>query len=116
MIVGHSALNALAWRHLYSGVSAFDYILPCCLACEKTKIEMIWNDVKLARNLIPFKGQVLNMISEWAFSQTKDIIPNALIENVDASVRLLHSFASECTGCGAEEDEEPQCGAHRERT
>ena len=24
-----------------------------------------------ARNLIPFKGQVLNMISEWAFSQTK---------------------------------------------
>lgn len=46
-------------------VSAFDYILP---------------------NLIPFKGQVLNMISEWAFSQTKDIIPNALIENVDASV------------------------------
>lgn len=46
-------------------VSAFDYILP---------------------NLIPFKGQVLNMISEWAFSQTKDTIPNALIENVDASV------------------------------
>lgn len=25
-----------------------------------------------ARNLIPFKGQVLNMISEWAFSQTKE--------------------------------------------
>lgn len=46
-------------------VSAFDYILP---------------------NLIPFKGQVLNMISEWAFSQTKDIVPNALVENVDASV------------------------------
>lgn len=46
-------------------VSAFDYILP---------------------NLIPFKGQVLNMISEWAFSQTKDIVPNALIENIDASV------------------------------
>ncbi|CAK9007263.1 unnamed protein product [Durusdinium trenchii] len=35
-------------------VSAFDYILPS------------------AWNLIPFKGQVLNMISEWAFSQTKD--------------------------------------------
>lgn len=46
-------------------VSAFDYILP---------------------NLIPFKGQVLNMISEWAFAQTKDIVPNALIENIDASV------------------------------
>merc|ERR1712217_705123 len=46
-------------------VSAFDFILP---------------------NLIPFKGQVLNMISEWAFAQTKDIVPNALVENVDSSV------------------------------
>merc|ERR1719222_75363 len=46
-------------------VSAFDFILP---------------------NLIPFKGQVLNMISEWAFGQTKDIVPNALVENVDSSV------------------------------
>lgn len=46
-------------------VSAFDYILP---------------------NLIPFKGQVLNMISEWAFGQTKDIVPNALVQNVDPSV------------------------------
>jgi len=46
-------------------VSAFDYILP---------------------NLIPFKGQVLNMISEWAFSQTSDIVPNALVQNVDSSV------------------------------
>jgi len=46
-------------------VSAFDFILP---------------------NLIPFKGQVLNAISEWAFDATKDIVPNALVENVDASV------------------------------
>merc|ERR1719456_2221580 len=46
-------------------VSAFDFILP---------------------NLIPFKGQVLNMISEWTFNQTRDIVPNALVENVDASV------------------------------
>jgi phosphoribosylaminoimidazole-succinocarboxamide synthase len=46
-------------------VSAFDYILP---------------------NLIPFKGQILNMISEWAFNQTRDIVPNALVENVDRSV------------------------------
>jgi len=46
-------------------VSAFDYILP---------------------NLIPFKGQVLNMISEWAFAQTRDVIPNALVANVDSSV------------------------------
>jgi len=46
-------------------VSAFDYILP---------------------NLIPFKGQVLNMISEWAFEQTQDIIPNACCPSVDPSV------------------------------
>merc|ERR1719446_219746 len=46
-------------------VSAFDFILP---------------------NLIPFKGQVLNMISEWAFTQTSDVIPNALVANVDSSV------------------------------
>eukprot|EP00445_Apocalathium_hangoei_P052440 CAMPEP_0204022798 /NCGR_PEP_ID=MMETSP0360-20130528/33210_1 /ASSEMBLY_ACC=CAM_ASM_000342 /TAXON_ID=268821 /ORGANISM="Scrippsiella Hangoei, Strain SHTV-5" /LENGTH=82 /DNA_ID=CAMNT_0050966247 /DNA_START=8 /DNA_END=253 /DNA_ORIENTATION=- len=26
------------------------------------------------------------MISEWAFAQTKDIVPNALIENVDSMV------------------------------
>merc|ERR1719271_164302 len=31
-------------------------------------------------------GQVLNMISEWTFNQTRDIVPNALVENVDASV------------------------------
>jgi len=46
-------------------VSAFDFILP---------------------NLIPFKGQVLNMISEYTMNETKDIMPNALVENVDASV------------------------------
>lgn len=46
-------------------VSAFDYILP---------------------NLIPCKGAVLNKISEWAFEQTKDIVPNALVSNVDDSV------------------------------
>jgi len=46
-------------------VSAFDFILP---------------------NLIPFKGQVLNMISEHLMNETKDILPNALVENVDPSV------------------------------
>jgi len=46
-------------------VSAFDFILP---------------------NLIPFKGQVLNMIAEWVFGQTADIVPNALISSVDNSV------------------------------
>jgi len=46
-------------------VSAFDYVLP---------------------NLIPFKGQVLNAISEYTMRQTSDILPNALVENVDPSV------------------------------
>lgn len=46
-------------------VSAFDFILP---------------------NLIPFKGQVLNMISEYTMDATKDVIPNALVGNFDPSV------------------------------
>jgi len=46
-------------------VSAFDFILP---------------------SLIPFKGQVLNMISEYTMNATKDVLPNALVENVDPSV------------------------------
>lgn len=39
-------------------VSAFDYVLP---------------------NLIPFKGEVLNRIAKFAFDNTKDIVPNALV-------------------------------------
>merc|ERR1711937_1046668 len=46
-------------------VSAFDFILP---------------------NLIPFKGEVLNGISEYTMNATKDIMPNALVENVDGNV------------------------------
>merc|ERR1711937_337789 len=46
-------------------VSAFDFILP---------------------NLIPLKGQVLNGISEFTMNATKDIMPNALVENVDGNV------------------------------
>merc|ERR1719324_2284267 len=46
-------------------VSAFDFVLP---------------------NLIPFKGSVLNMISEYTMSSTSDVLPNALVENVDSSV------------------------------
>jgi formyltetrahydrofolate-dependent phosphoribosylglycinamide formyltransferase/phosphoribosylaminoimidazole-succinocarboxamide synthase len=38
-------------------VSAFDFILP---------------------NLIPFKGWVLNKLSQWTMKQTTDIVPNAL--------------------------------------
>jgi len=46
-------------------VSAFDFILP---------------------NLIPFKGQVLNMISEFTMNATKDVLPNALVGNFDPAV------------------------------
>jgi len=46
-------------------VSAFDFILP---------------------NLIPFKGHVLNGISEYMFNKTSDIVPNALVSNIDSSV------------------------------
>merc|ERR550514_1966292 len=46
-------------------VSAFDFILP---------------------NLIPFKGELLNKISTWCFARTKDILPNALVDNVDPNV------------------------------
>jgi len=36
--------------------------------------------------VIPFKGQVLNMISEYTMGATSDVMPNALVQNVDASV------------------------------
>ena len=42
----------------------FIYSLVCLHTCIISRC--------YARNLIPFKGQVLNMISEWAFSQTKE--------------------------------------------
>lgn len=61
-------------------VSAFDFILP---------------------NLIPFKGQVLNGISEWAMGQTEDIVPNALYskKGVDPSVvvqKKMRNLNVEC--------------------
>ena len=37
---------------------------------------------------IPFKGQVLNLTSAWWFDQTKDIIPNQLIDVPDPNVTL----------------------------
>lgn len=36
--------------------------------------------------LIPYKGQVLNLISAWWFEQTADLIPNHLITVPDANV------------------------------
>lgn len=46
-------------------VSAFDYIL---------------------NQRIPFKGRVLNQLNEWAFANTKDIVPNALEESPHSNV------------------------------
>lgn len=37
---------------------------------------------------IPLKGQVLNEISQWWFEQTKDIVPNHLIECPDPNVTI----------------------------
>jgi len=35
---------------------------------------------------IPFKGRVLNLITQWAFEKTKDIVPNALIHSPHSNV------------------------------
>lgn len=39
--------------------------------------------------LIPFKGQVLNQLSQFWFEQTRDIVPNHLIEVPDPNVSLV---------------------------
>jgi phosphoribosylaminoimidazole-succinocarboxamide synthase len=38
---------------------------------------------------IPMKGQVLTQLSTWWFNQTKDIIPNHLLNNPDPNVMLV---------------------------
>ena len=38
---------------------------------------------------IPFKGQVLNLTSAWWFDQTKNIIPNHVINIPDPNVTLV---------------------------
>ena len=37
---------------------------------------------------IPFKGQVLNLTSAWWFEQTKDIIPNHVLDIPDPNVTI----------------------------
>lgn len=39
---------------------------------------------------IPFKGQVLNQTGAWWFEQTKDIMPNHVLEIPDPNVTLAH--------------------------
>jgi len=53
-------------------ISAFDVVLPCG---------------------IPDKGRVLNQISAYWFAQTKNIVPNHVIEMVD-DVRVLDKYLS----------------------
>jgi len=59
-------------------VSAFDHTIP---------------------NLIPYKGMLLNRISEFAFKSTEDIIPNALVQSPDPNVviqKKLKNLGVEC--------------------
>ncbi len=46
-------------------VSSFDYVL---------------------NKRVPFKGKVLNLFSRWAFENTQDIVPNAMIESPHSNV------------------------------
>ena len=59
-------------------VSAFDRVLPRC---------------------IPFKGEILNLFSDWAFRNTEDIVPNALMESPDPNIvvqKRLKNIGFEC--------------------
>ncbi len=35
---------------------------------------------------VPYKGQVLNSLAAWWFEETKDIVPNHMLETPDPSV------------------------------
>ncbi|MFW5808474.1 MAG: phosphoribosylaminoimidazolesuccinocarboxamide synthase [Spirochaetota bacterium] len=41
-------------------------------------------------NAVPFKGAVLNGISNYWFEKTKDIIDNHIIESVDPNINIVH--------------------------
>ncbi|MCK5594505.1 MAG: phosphoribosylaminoimidazolesuccinocarboxamide synthase, partial [Candidatus Aenigmarchaeota archaeon] len=59
-------------------VSAFDRVLSRC---------------------IPFKGEILNLFSDWAFRNTEDIVPNALMESPDPNIvvqKRLKNIGFEC--------------------
>ncbi len=44
--------------------------------------------------VIPHKGQVLNQLSQWWFDQTRDIIPNHLINVPDENVMIVKEAAA----------------------
>lgn len=41
---------------------------------------------------IPWKGQVLNQVSAWWFDQTKDIVPNHVLETPDPNVTVARKY------------------------
>jgi len=43
----------------------------------------------IAVGAVPFKGQVLNQISEWWFEKTKDIVPNHVVAVPDPNVMIV---------------------------
>ena len=59
--------------------------LVCCVSVGVC-LQQSPRRVPAIPNFIPFKGQVLNMISQCLMNQTADILPNALVQNVDPNV------------------------------
>ncbi len=43
---------------------------------------------------VPYKGQVLNQLTVWWFEQTKDLVPNHLINVPDPNVTLAHEVTA----------------------
>ena len=48
---------------------------------------------------IPFKGQVLNLLNSWAFENTKDIVPNALLKSPHPSVVIQNYYKNVMIEC-----------------
>jgi phosphoribosylaminoimidazole-succinocarboxamide synthase len=80
--------------HLSSTLERADLLLPGLGACQRGKVRDAW-PLPGSRRLIvttdrvsafdrvlgtiPFKGQVLNLLSAWWFERTADLIPNHLL-------------------------------------
>ena len=55
-------------------------------------------DYVLSRR-IPFKGQILNKFNEWAFENTKDIIPNAAVKSPHPNVVVQKYYENIMVEC-----------------
>jgi phosphoribosylaminoimidazole-succinocarboxamide synthase len=98
---------------------AIDYTMPQCILPElgagkkgkvreiyfvQDKVVMLTNDRVSAfdfvlDNRIPFKGMVLNQISEWAMKQTEDVCPNALVASPDPNVVVQKQMKNTMVEC-----------------